>query len=493
MDHDALVAELARLTKSCEELVAAVRDLSSRLSSTSGAGNNWQAEDTQATRDMTEPSEALPTGDSPARVARPGDAVKRWFSGRGIIVREASLIPPATDPLVRLATELGQNFDVLQSLHDGIRRNLQNGGKSHLNLSGLNSVSINKIVTFATKMNKQGLLSDIYYNKGTKVLTYSPSSSGGVQNFFAGGWFETYVGQRVLSAISASAHDVLINLKLTLGTQEERELDIFCLVEGEPMWVECKSGDYSQHLQRMTKLAKELGIPPDRLLLAALQLQSDALVTIPQLYRFRAANLATLDAQLAQMLPGAARVGDEAFAAGAAPVLQNLLRIRPEPGKLGTFLGKWGLRPVPQVRGQVLALMPVVVRDMSAPRTPFALKEALYLRLSQCGLSKSAITDALAAAFRGGALVDEDGVEVTHWKMEFNRLVSENVAELERCCRRAYLEAILRADPGWFEDRNAGQEFAETIGGPAPSLDEVGVVLALIQQKAAERMAQAAD
>lgn len=490
MDAVPTAEAVAQLAGALGDLADAIRHLGEIMAGSASPHELEGASDAPDTTQVAvEQTDTMDGAEQPAPLAQPGDAVRQWLRQRGLQVREASLPAPSDDPLVRLAVELGTHFDDLVELHDRIRATHANGTQFTIRLADAPPDRISRCVAFAKRLVQVGMLQQSRYDKHQRTLIARPQQVGAIQNFFTGGWYELYVTSEILATLSDCSYDILTNVKLTMANGQESELDILCLVEGRPLLVECKTGNYSLHLERVASLRDLLQLGADGVLLAALDLPTDAMLTIPRTWRLSVADRNSLQPIVRQMLGlvgGATAEGERpAFlppsslpTAGSPAAM-----VRLERGALGAFLRRVHLRPVPDVRPMVLGMVPEVEKALPAGATPKELKGVLYQSLPD--ISKSAVSDALAAAVRGGALLDAQGHAVTNWMVPFDRLASTDPCDLEACARRAYIEAILRADSSWFDDRSALREFETVVGLPAPDSEEIQAARSRILEAAA--------
>jgi hypothetical protein len=79
-------------------------------------------------------------------------------------------------------------------------------------------------------------------------------------NFFNGEWLEWYAFMKV----AAFCHHRKINFSCTrniiinLPDNSKYELDVFCLIDGMPLFIECKSGEYRGFIDKYSRLRKKM-------------------------------------------------------------------------------------------------------------------------------------------------------------------------------------------------------------------------------------------
>lgn len=223
-----------------------------------------------------------------------------WLAARGIQVRTMRGDEPADDVYDWLATYLGRRFDNLRPLHDVIRRSLAKSRSFTLSLAGAPPGRISDTTQLCTKLLECAFLTHYYYDRNARRVFGTVQASGHVINFFTGGWFERYVRILLHQAFDGLVSDraLLSNAQVVLPGGHDFELDLLALLDGQPLWIECKTGDYQEHIDHYSRTRAVLGVPPDRSILVVLGLPDDLIETLTRLYDLRLANQHTLEGLL---------------------------------------------------------------------------------------------------------------------------------------------------------------------------------------------------
>jgi hypothetical protein len=380
-----------------------------------------------------------------------------WLASRDITVKNHRREQATDEIFDRLATFLGERFDSIQTLHDQIRRNLSNGGNFTLNLSSSSQEEIANTTQLCTWLHEYAFLSSYNYNNTSKTLYAAPQRVGRVINFFNGGWFERFVTLKVSAMLAERGLDAshLANPQIVLPNGDNFELDLIFLVENEPLWLECKTGNYQAYVTKYADVRPILGIPEARAILVILGISDDLASRLTDLYGITVANETTLLSRVAQALLPLKR------SAGAAETPPTPSPIRP----VSSLLNKAGLRPVPEVRTQAILELLDWVRTMEAPQTMAEIKPHLADRLA---LSRSKTQDLLNAVVRGGCLIDEAGNRVPNLTTPFTGLDPSDPEAIERRCMESYTRAILQTAPSYFDAASNVRAFEEATGGSLP-------------------------
>ena len=131
------------------------------------------------------------------------------------------------------------------------------------------------VTKLCTGLLSQSLLSSYRYDKKNKVIYAEIQDRKDVRFFFSGGWFERFVCLSVVKLLrrQAVAFEYAKNLKVRFPNGNRYELDLFFLLEGIPLLIECKmGGDYPAHLQKFGDHLDDLSVPAERGLFIILDL-----------------------------------------------------------------------------------------------------------------------------------------------------------------------------------------------------------------------------
>lgn len=388
-----------------------------------------------------------------------------WLASRDITVKNHKQQKDTDEIFDRLAIFLGERFDSLVNLHDQIRRNLSNGSSFTLNLASSSQEEIANSTQLCTWLHQYAFLSSYRYNKYSKTIHAAPQRVGRVINFFTGGWFERFIFLKVSSFLSQKGLDYvwLINPQITLPNGDDFELDLLFLVENQPLWLECKTGDYSSYIAKYASMRPILAVPEERSILVILGISDDLTSQLTDLYDLTVANESNFLAQV-----GAAF--DMIEIPCDTPSITPSLTTPMEPEKLSTLLNKAGLRPLPTIRPEVISRLIEVVESMDEPSTLFDVKSILAERIET---SNSKLQDILNAIARSGCFLNEQGETVQYFGFPFSDTASLNPEEIERKCVESYVRAVLVVDLTYFENEKNVVTFEEVVGGKAPDAEAI--------------------
>lgn len=383
--------------------------------------------------------EAL-TDDNGVEEYQPGHYARKYLAGLGLEVqKDVTSLSGPDQALLPLATELGNKFHELEKLHDAIRRSLSGQTRFSVRLDGATPQVVGSCVGFARRLGGLAMLHDVHYDRDTRVLSGRAASHGQIVNFFTGHWFELWVIDCLLTA-SARLNmpmDWLMNGVVKLPNEQIREIDVFALVEGRPLWVECKTGEYLEAIQRFKALQQCLRISPAQSVLVVLEAPANTTAQLRQLWGLQILGLTDFAEAVTHLMTGDALNLETPLITRTAYSITD--------GGLSIFLKKQKLRPLPEVRelilSQLLSLPPEVIQDKFITDVADAICE------TGSGISKNKCSDILRAVVLGGGLEGEGkplGV------FQVKALRSTEIGDLQEACRMAYALVILQADEQWF-------------------------------------------
>lgn len=238
--------------------------------------------------------------------------VIQWFADRNIRVENYRQAAPDTDEIFnRHAKTLGDRYKddddqpllapLLKQMKWAIARN--RGLQHHLKSS--NQQQITTQTQFCNQLLRDSLLSSYFYNKNTKTIHGAIQDRTDVRHFFNGEWFERFIcykTEAILHALNVE-YSYLMNPIIQYDNKDTFELDLFFLVNGEPILIECKTGgDFNQHLKRFESHRDRLSIAPDHAFLVILDLEDVQTQRLSKFWNFKVVNPKTYAAVLPESL-----------------------------------------------------------------------------------------------------------------------------------------------------------------------------------------------
>ncbi|MGK7923972.1 MAG: hypothetical protein AB4290_01740 [Spirulina sp.] len=220
------------------------------------------------------------------------DRAIAWLNSRNIEVKNYHKPAPEDRVFNHMALILGRKYDLVKRLYLQIKRNHHDNQSFSLNLSSRPPQEIGACTQFGKILFERAFLKEYRYHRNSKTIYANTIKEGGIKRFFDGNWFERFIKLEIVEILAAQEvqYQLLVNSQIVLATGEDFELDMLFLIEGEPLWIECKTGDYQAHIEKYSKFRGTLGISPDRALLVILDLKDELTESLTSLYGLRVLN-----------------------------------------------------------------------------------------------------------------------------------------------------------------------------------------------------------
>lgn len=190
--------------------------------------------------------------------------VLQWFEQRQIAVEVNHKAIDTTGFFDEIALALGADYDTLSEVVEQIKFVQRKGyGEVKLNLGRKSQEQVKKITEFCRNLYDYTFVAKYFYQKEDKIVRLKLQTIPAIINFFNGEWMEWLVFMRLLEFVREKKLPVscLRNLVITFPNKDVHELDIFFLInESIPVCIECKSGEFQQHIDKYLTLRKRMGI-----------------------------------------------------------------------------------------------------------------------------------------------------------------------------------------------------------------------------------------
>ncbi|MEX0271215.1 hypothetical protein AB3R30_18925 [Leptolyngbyaceae cyanobacterium UHCC 1019] len=396
-----------------------------------------------------------------------------WLKALNLSV-ESYKEPQQVDALFdSVAMPLGQQYSTLKTFHRQIKFNISKGGEFSFRLNEKNREDINRITSFCKLLNDRSFL-PCRYLPSQKIILAKPPTNPNMINFFTGDWFESFVYQQICKFLSGSGLEY-ISLRQITGTFDNGrnfELDIFFLIDNQPLWIECKAGrDYNEYLTRYTKLRKLMRIPKERAFLVIADLSSEQAVDYTSLWEI---TVASIDSFIELIGNALGLENNQEHKHQNTKELQTAEIPRIGKNELLKFFNKKSLHPYPEYRNAIIDGLVEVFRSLNQLITMNQIKD----RLSEnTQIARSKINDILRALMRSDCLLDKAGESIPSYTTPISSLLSLDPTILEQKCIETYASTVLAVNPNYFDDSRNRREFKETTGGEVPDREVIKCLL----------------
>jgi predicted RNA-binding protein with RPS1 domain len=232
-----------------------------------------------------------------------------WLKDHGVVVQESR--QPADHDAIwdELALEMGDNFLHLEHL---LRRMRQQTSKKDnnefvINLNNASPEQREAVKHFCNRLHSEyAFLRRYYFHKDTQIIRLAVNLEAMSTHapFFNGYWFERYVVVRMKNLLEPrhTPYDYLLNAHIQWPDGRQNELDVFFLIDAQPLWIECRSGQVADQIERYAAIRRQLGVPRERAVVLGLTVTDKATATMTQVHDVTVANLTTFPQHVQAML-----------------------------------------------------------------------------------------------------------------------------------------------------------------------------------------------
>jgi hypothetical protein len=239
------------------------------------------------------------------------EVIVGFLESRSIKVKTVPTEDTADEIINSLSKFLVKNYDGLRELLARIKRNMQQGSPFSLSLKEYTQKDTSNVCQFCTRLHSIAFLEEYKYFKSPQYLIRAkPTSLPVAQNFFSGKWLERFVLLTVQKCISQVSSDLeqdiafsyLLNPQIILPNGDDFELDLICHVSGFFFWIEAKSGDYQQHINKYSKMSKILNLDFRHSIMVLPDISEDRCAALTSLFSMTVCSLSRLEEVLAEII-----------------------------------------------------------------------------------------------------------------------------------------------------------------------------------------------
>jgi hypothetical protein len=223
-----------------------------------------------------------------------------WFAAKNISIEKHYTSDQDVDEVFnKNAIFLGQKYQdefgepLLAPMLQRMKWAISQGRGLQIHLKNATQSQIQAQTQFCHNLHRDSLLSSYHYSKANKVIHAAIQDRGDIRNFFNGNWFERFTCYQIRELLSTLQFDYsyLMNPYIRLPNGDSFELDLFFLVEGKPLLIECKTGgDFNQHLRKFADHCQRFSIPRSQAFLVKLDLEDDRTPRLSKFWSFTVVN-----------------------------------------------------------------------------------------------------------------------------------------------------------------------------------------------------------
>ena len=407
-----------------------------------------------------------------------------WFENRDIEVRDYYEPDPLVDKLLNgLSLYLGDNYTTLKSLHWRLRNNV--GKKRRFDLTKASKRVVNIHNRYIKKLKSSDYLDTgrIIYKDGETFVIAKPHDRSDVQGFLDGEWFERYIYEKVVELLDSEGVDYqcLRQTRITYG-KIATELDLFLLVNGQPLLIECKTGQsHTQGLKKFNKHQEKLNLDASSAVFVVLDIDEAEAHLRTTHWGFTVADqndfLTRIQETVRLLSPSPDEEDDEEATetASSSDTNSETNHDSSEDQSLEQFFKERGINLTPQHRPRVFRELLLLMERQVKPASFYDISKALRdLLKKELSLSRDKVAEILDGLRAADLFLDEEQKPVRNRRKPIYSIASSDLDLFERKCIEHYTEKILNLyDPDFFEDEENIALFAALTYSQAPSAEAI--------------------
>jgi hypothetical protein len=313
-----------------------------------------------------------------------------------------------------------------------------------------------------------------------------PHSKGAGVSFLNGEWLERFVYQKVKQLLTENniEYHCILNPKIRFSNGDESELDMVFTIAGNPLWIECKVGQYQEHIQKYSSLAKYWSISPNEVVLVVSDIDSNLARDLNNIHDMTVVNLEELIKKVANLL----NLNDlNCHEINIKNGYYSSINDLPTPDtidsleKLKSIFNQGRIRPLPDIRKNFLQCAIDVISSLQEPQSVNYIKDLIKPHFVE--LSNTKFGGLVKILLYSGCLIDSNGQVVRHFNQSISRLISNDWQDLEKKCIEAYAYKVIEIDPNYFEFEQNCLNFKQVVGGEVPERETLQSLQEEIRQK----------
>jgi hypothetical protein len=232
--------------------------------------------------------------------------IVQWFKSKNITAIASINAVDTTGFFDEAAVAIGNDYELLGVVCEQIRyAQLKEYTSNLIHLEKKSKEDAKAIEVFVQRLYVHSLIARCISNKKEKNIRVVLQNAPSVRRFFAGDWLEWFalmVGLRICQERNIN-FSCARNMTLAFPSSENRELDVFFLINNnQPLYIECKTGDFRQDLDKYVALRKRLAIEQRYFILCVADLDSEQCKGLTAMYGMTFVNTRTLGQHLTSLL-----------------------------------------------------------------------------------------------------------------------------------------------------------------------------------------------
>jgi len=230
----------------------------------------------------------------------------QWFKSKNITTSTNLNAVDTTGFFDEVAVAIGKDYALLGEVCERIRyAQIKEYSSNQIYLDKKTKEEAKSIEAFIQRLYDYSLITRFIHDKKEKSIRIILQNAPSVRRFFAGDWLEWFAlmtGLRICQEREIN-FACARNVTLAIAPSEHRELDVFFLINNtQPIYIECKSGEFRQELDKYVALRKRLSIGQRHFILCVADIDDQTCKGLSAMHEMTFVNTQTLAQHLSTLL-----------------------------------------------------------------------------------------------------------------------------------------------------------------------------------------------
>lgn len=183
---------------------------------------------------------------------------------------------------------IGDHFALLEKYLKQIRY-LYNNGKVGLTIhcADLPKNESQKLQDIFKQLFDYTIFAKYFYNSEDKKIRITLNTAESVKKFMCGGWLEWFAAIKLIKEVHGRGKKFAIARSVIVEHEngDKNEFDVVFMSEDQtPIFIECKSGEFRQHLDKFIRICKKISIPTRNWLVLASEIDQKQANAFEKMY-----------------------------------------------------------------------------------------------------------------------------------------------------------------------------------------------------------------
>ncbi|MBQ9258231.1 MAG: DUF1887 family protein [Neisseriaceae bacterium] len=223
------------------------------------------------------------------------DKIKHYLNRKNLTVSFNYAAVDMSGYFDEAAELIGDNFPLLEKYLKQIRFLYANNKVSlMIDCVNLPQKENQKLQNIFKKLFSYTILSKYNYQASEKKIRISLNTTNSVKKFLTGGWLEWFATIKLIK--EAHAKEKTFSIARSVVVQHENgdknEFDVVFMTEHKtPLFIECKSGEFRQDLDKFIRICKKINIPTKNWIVLASEIDKPQADAFEKMYPVRFCDL----------------------------------------------------------------------------------------------------------------------------------------------------------------------------------------------------------